>query len=60
MDRNIREGLEDNSYLRRGDLTTNPHLIERTVLIIRELGFEPVSSEMLSERPGLNTLDRTR
>ncbi|MFC7068360.1 3-keto-5-aminohexanoate cleavage protein [Halobaculum lipolyticum] len=39
----VRVGLEDNSYLRKGELATNEALVERTVRIAEELG-RPVAS----------------
>ena len=39
----VRVGLEDNSYLRKGELATNEALVERAVRIAEELG-RPVAS----------------
>jgi uncharacterized protein (DUF849 family) len=44
-------GLEDNLYYEHGQPATNIELVERTVRIIRELGYEcatlPEAREML-------------
>jgi uncharacterized protein (DUF849 family) len=40
---NIRVGLEDNLYLRRGVFATNGQLVERAKMIIESLGFELAS-----------------
>ncbi|MCP3380587.1 MULTISPECIES: 3-keto-5-aminohexanoate cleavage protein [unclassified Bradyrhizobium] len=40
----VRVGLEDNLYLEPGILATNVRLVERTVRIIRELGYEPATA----------------
>jgi uncharacterized protein (DUF849 family) len=36
---NVRVGLEDNLYLRRGEFATNGQLVARAVRIIEDLGF---------------------
>ncbi|MHB0790098.1 beta-keto acid cleavage family enzyme [Bradyrhizobium sp. 5.13L] len=40
----VRVGLEDNLYLEHGILATNVRLVEKTVGIIRELGYEPATA----------------
>nr|MBA3240527.1 3-keto-5-aminohexanoate cleavage protein [Acidobacteriota bacterium] len=40
---NVRVGLEDNLYLRRGEFATNVQLVERAMQIIQLLGEEPAS-----------------
>jgi 3-keto-5-aminohexanoate cleavage enzyme len=37
---NVRVGLEDNIYYRKGELATNVRLVERVVSLAGELGFE--------------------
>jgi uncharacterized protein (DUF849 family) len=50
---NVRVGLEDNIYLRRGEFATNLQLVERAVQIIRLLGEEPATSAEAREMLGL-------
>ena len=50
---NIRVGLEDNMYFRRGELGTNVQLIERLVRIAQEMGLEPASPAEAREIIGL-------
>jgi uncharacterized protein (DUF849 family) len=38
----VRTGLEDNLYLRRGQLATNAQLVEKTVQILDSLDFQPM------------------
>lgn len=40
----VRVGLEDNWYIRRGELATNEALVGRMVRMIRELGAEPATA----------------
>ncbi|GLR91622.1 3-keto-5-aminohexanoate cleavage protein [Bradyrhizobium iriomotense] len=40
----VRVGLEDNLYLEPGILATNVRLVDKTVKIIRELGYEPTTT----------------
>jgi uncharacterized protein (DUF849 family) len=40
---NVRVGLEDNLYLRRGVFATNGQLVERAKLILESLGYESAS-----------------
>ncbi|MBB4380247.1 3-keto-5-aminohexanoate cleavage protein [Bradyrhizobium sp. SBR1B] len=40
----VRVGLEDNLYLEHGVLATNVGLVEKTVRLIRELGYEPAKT----------------
>jgi uncharacterized protein (DUF849 family) len=51
----VRIGLEDNLYLRRGELATNAQLVEKAVRILDELEFQPMTAsearEALSLRP---------
>ena len=36
---NPRVGLEDNLYLSKGKLATNPQLVEKAISIVNDLGF---------------------
>lgn len=56
----VRIGLEDNLYLRRGHLATNAQLVEKTVRILDELGFEPMPAAAAREILGLHTHGETR
>ena len=47
---NVRVGLEDNLYLRRGVLATNAQLVERAVMIIEAMGATVVGPERVRER----------
>jgi 3-keto-5-aminohexanoate cleavage enzyme len=49
-----RVGLEDNLYLRQGELATNVQLTERVVRIIRELDMEPATPAEAREIMGLH------
>jgi 3-keto-5-aminohexanoate cleavage enzyme len=49
----VRVGLEDNWYLRRGELATNEQLVRRMVQMIRDLGAEPASAAEAREMLGL-------
>jgi uncharacterized protein (DUF849 family) len=40
---NVRVGLEDNLYLKRGVFATNGQLVERAKLLIEMLGYEAAS-----------------
>lgn len=54
MGLNVRVGMEDNVYYRRGELVRdNAQLVERTVRIARELGREPASPAQAREIFGL-------
>jgi uncharacterized protein (DUF849 family) len=48
-----RVGLEDNLYLRHGQLATNMQLTERIVRVIRELDMEPATAAEAREIMGL-------
>jgi uncharacterized protein (DUF849 family) len=41
---NVRVGLEDNLYLRRGVFASNGQLVERAVEIIERLGYQVASA----------------
>ena len=47
---NVRVGLEDNLYLRRGVLATNAQLVERAVTIIENLGATVIGPERVRQR----------
>ena len=47
---NVRVGLEDNLYLRRGVLATNAQLVERAVTIIEAMGATVIGPERVRER----------
>jgi|ERR1700722_6081937 len=49
----VRVGLEDNWYIRRGELATNEMLVERMIRMIRELGAEPATAAEAREMLGL-------
>jgi 3-keto-5-aminohexanoate cleavage enzyme len=54
---NVRVGLEDNIYYKRGELaTSNAQLVARIVRIARELGKEPCTPDEARELLGLKTL----
>ena len=50
---NVRVGLEDNLYLKRGVLASNGQLVERAVEIIDRLGGSIVSPQQTREKLGL-------
>ena len=50
---NVRVGLEDNLYLKRGVLASNGQLVERAVEIIEKLGGSIVSPQQTREKLGL-------
>jgi uncharacterized protein (DUF849 family) len=51
---NVRVGLEDNLYLRKGVFATNGQLVERAVLIIEALGYEVATASDAREIFGLH------
>jgi 3-keto-5-aminohexanoate cleavage enzyme len=54
---NVRVGLEDNIYYRRGELaSSNAQLVSRIVRIARELGKEPCTPEEARKLLGLKAL----
>ncbi len=52
---NVRVGLEDNIYLRRGEFATNVQLVDRAVQMIRLLGDEPATPAEARALLGLPT-----
>lgn len=55
-----RVGLEDNLYLRQGELATNIQLTERIVRIIRELDMEPATPAEARDMMGLPRIGGVR
>ncbi|MGY3582525.1 uncharacterized protein (DUF849 family) [Bradyrhizobium sp. USDA 4341] len=51
---NVRVGLEDNLYLSRGRLATNPELVQRAVEILDRIGVRVMSSDEVREKLALN------
>jgi uncharacterized protein (DUF849 family) len=49
----VRIGLEDNLYLRRGQLATNAQLVEKTVQILDALDFQPMPAATARQLLGL-------
>jgi 3-keto-5-aminohexanoate cleavage enzyme len=57
LDGNVRVGLEDNIYYKRGELALgNAQLVNRIVRIARELGKEPCTPEEARKILGLKSL----
>lgn len=56
----VRVGLEDNLMYAPGELATNIQLVERTVRIVRELGFEPATPAEARDIIGLKQLNSHR
>lgn len=56
MGGHVRVGLEDNIYYKKGELATNPMLVERMVRIARELGREIASPQEARQILGLKTM----
>ena len=50
---NVRVGLEDNLFLRRGELATNAALVEKAVNIIEHLGAHVITPAEVRTRLGL-------
>jgi uncharacterized protein (DUF849 family) len=53
---NVRVGLEDNLYLRRGVLASNAQLVEHAAGIVESLGARPLSPAEAREKLGLRPL----
>jgi uncharacterized protein (DUF849 family) len=47
---NVRVGLEDNLYLRKGELATNAQLVEKAVRIIEDLGATVMTPEAVRRK----------
>ena len=54
---NVRVGLEDNLYLRRGVFASNGQLVERAKNIIEYLGYEVATPDEAREMMGLKKND---
>jgi uncharacterized protein (DUF849 family) len=50
---NVRVGLEDNLYLRRGEFASNAQLVERAVTIIESLGARPLTPAEARRKLGM-------
>jgi 3-dehydrocarnitine:acetyl-CoA trimethylamine transferase len=50
MGGNVRVGLEDNLYLRRGELATNAQLVERAVTILESMNVRVLGPEEVRDR----------
>jgi uncharacterized protein (DUF849 family) len=50
MGGNPRVGLEDNLYLSKGKLATNPQLVEKALRIVNELGFSAMTPSETREK----------
>ena len=50
---NVRVGLEDNLYLKRGVFASNAQLVERAVAIVESLGARPLTPAEAREKLGL-------
>ncbi len=50
---NVRVGLEDNLYLRKGEFASNAQLVERAVTIVEALGGTVAGPDVARERLGL-------
>ena len=53
---NVRVGLEDNLYLKRGVFATNGQLVERARTIIECMGFEVATPNEARAMLGLKTV----
>jgi uncharacterized protein (DUF849 family) len=53
MGGNVRVGLEDNLYLRKGEFASNAQLVERAVTIVESLGGTVAGPDVARERLGL-------
>ncbi|MDY0406319.1 3-keto-5-aminohexanoate cleavage protein [Virgibacillus sp. 179-BFC.A HS] len=55
---NVRVGLEDNLYLKKGVLATNAQLVDKAVSMLGEMQVEPMSPPEVREKLGLKKFDR--
>lgn len=55
---NVRVGLEDNLYLKKGVLATNAQLVDKAVSTLNELQIEPMSPQDAREKLGLKKFNR--
>ncbi|WP_420406134.1 3-keto-5-aminohexanoate cleavage protein [Nisaea sp.] len=50
---NVRVGLEDNLWLRKGELATNAQLVEKAVTVIENLGATVIGPQAVRDKLGL-------
>ncbi|HLQ96068.1 MAG TPA: 3-keto-5-aminohexanoate cleavage protein [Pseudogracilibacillus sp.] len=55
---NVRVGLEDNLYLKKGVLATNAQLVDKAVSTVQELQVEPMTPAEAREQLGLKTFTK--
>src|SRR5699024_2374172 len=55
---NVRVGLEDNLYLKKGVLATNAQLVDKAVSTIQELQTEQMTPAEAREQLGLRTFTK--
>lgn len=55
---NVRVGLEDNLYLKKGVLATNAQLVDKAVSTVQELQIEPMTPAEAREQLGLKTFTK--
>ena len=55
---NVRVGLEDNLYLKKGVLATNAQLVDKAVSTIQELQIEPMTPAEAREKMGLTKFEK--
>lgn len=55
---NVRVGLEDNLYLKKGVLATNAQLVDKAVSMLGEMQVEPMTPQEVREKLGLKKFDR--
>jgi 3-keto-5-aminohexanoate cleavage enzyme len=61
MGLNVRVGMEDNVYLRRGELLdSNAQLVQRATRIARELGRDPATPDQARAQLGLRGREEGR
>ena len=51
---NVRVGLEDNLWLKKGVLATNEQLVERAKSIIEHMGAEVMNAQEVRQKLSLN------
>ena len=51
---NVRVGLEDNLWLKKGVLATNEQLVERAKIIIEHMGAEVMNAQEVRQKLSLN------
>lgn len=55
---NVRVGLEDNLYLKKGVLATNAQLVDKAVSTLQELQIEPMTPQEARDTLGLKTFTK--